>query len=74
MKKVFQNAAAALDTVLFDGALIAAVGFDFWGVPESLIAAIRNADTKDLSSASTIQATMTLIGASCGRPLGPKNV
>ena len=52
MKKVYDSAAAALDGVLRDGMLIAAGGFGLCGIPENLIAAIRDAGTKDLTVAS----------------------
>ena len=52
MKKVYPNAAAALDGVLRDGMLIAAGGFGLCGIPELLIAAIRDAGVKDLTVAS----------------------
>ena len=52
MKKVYPNAAAALDGLLFDGMLIASGGFGLCGIPELLIAAIRDAGTKDLTIAS----------------------
>ena len=52
MKKVYANAAEALDGVLFDGMLIAAGGFGLCGIPELLIQAIRDAGTKDLTVAS----------------------
>ena len=52
MKKVYPNAAAALDGVLFDGMLIASGGFGLCGIPELLIAAIRDAGTKNLTVAS----------------------
>jgi len=52
MKKVYPNASAALDGVLFDGMTIASGGFGLCGIPELLIAAIRAAGTKDLTVAS----------------------
>ncbi len=52
MKKVYGSAAAALDGLLFDGMTIAAGGFGLCGIPENLIAAIRDAGTKDLTVAS----------------------
>ncbi|MEM7543933.1 MAG: CoA transferase subunit A [Pseudomonadota bacterium] len=52
MKKVFTDAAAALDGVLHDGMLIAAGGFGLCGIPENLIAAIRESGVKDLTVAS----------------------
>jgi 3-oxoacid CoA-transferase subunit A len=52
MQKVYDNAGAALDGLLFDGMTIAAGGFGLCGIPENLIAAIRDAGTKDLTIAS----------------------
>ncbi|MEL6574753.1 MAG: 3-oxoacid CoA-transferase subunit A, partial [Pseudomonadota bacterium] len=52
MKKVYSDAAAALDGALFDGMTIAAGGFGLCGIPENLIAAIRAAGTKELTIAS----------------------
>ncbi|MGR3756728.1 MAG: CoA transferase subunit A [Tranquillimonas sp.] len=52
MKKVYDSAGAALDGLLFDGMFIAAGGFGLCGIPELLIAAIREAGTKDLTVAS----------------------
>lgn len=52
MKKVYASAAEALDGVLFDGMLIAAGGFGLCGIPENLIAAIRDAGTRDITIAS----------------------
>ncbi len=52
MKKVFKDADAALEGILFDGMLIAAGGFGLCGIPELLIAAIKKAGTKNLTVAS----------------------
>ncbi len=52
MTKIYANAGAALDGVLFDGMLIASGGFGLCGIPELLIAAIRDAGTKNLTVAS----------------------
>lgn len=52
MQKVYGSAAEALDGVLFDGMTIAAGGFGLCGIPELLIAAIRDAGVKDLTVAS----------------------
>ena len=52
MSKIYPNAAAALDGLLFDGMTIAAGGFGLCGIPELLIAAIRDAGTKGLTVAS----------------------
>ncbi len=52
MKKVYSTAAEALDGLLFDGMTIAAGGFGLCGIPENLIAAIRDSGVKDLTVAS----------------------
>ena len=52
MKKIYPSAAAALDGLLFDGMLIASGGFGLCGIPELLIAAIRDAGTRRLTVAS----------------------
>ncbi|MEM1314049.1 MAG: CoA transferase subunit A [Pseudomonadota bacterium] len=52
MRKVYGSAAEALDGLLFDGMTIASGGFGLCGIPENLIAAIRDAGTKDLTVAS----------------------
>jgi len=50
--KVVQNAADALSGVLFDGMTIMAGGFGLCGIPEHLIAAIREVGVKDLTVVS----------------------
>lgn len=52
MQKVFNSAEEALDGLLSDGMFIAAGGFGLCGIPELLIAAIREAGVKDLTVAS----------------------
>lgn len=52
MKKIYPTAAAALDGLLHDGMFIAAGGFGLCGIPETLLAAIRDAGTKNLTFAS----------------------
>ncbi len=52
MNKVYATAAEALEGVLFDGMSIAAGGFGLCGIPENLIAAIRDAGVKELTVAS----------------------
>ncbi|GGL75877.1 CoA transferase subunit A [Wenxinia marina] len=52
MQKVYDNADAALEGLLFDGMFIAAGGFGLCGIPELLIDAIVKAGTKDLTIAS----------------------
>lgn len=52
MKKLYPDAAAALDGVLFDGMTICAGGFGLSGIPERLIDAILAAGTRGLTIAS----------------------
>lgn len=52
MKKLYSDAAAALDGVLFDGMTICAGGFGLCGVPVRLIEAIEAAGTKRLTCVS----------------------
>jgi len=51
-RKLYSDAASALDGVLFDGMTICAGGFGLCGIPERLIDAIRDAGTKGLTIAS----------------------
>src|ERR1051325_9474654 len=52
MKKIYPDAAAALDGLLFDGMMICAGGFGLCGIPERLIDAIQASAVKDLTIAS----------------------
>ena len=52
MQKVYSTAADALDGLLFDGMTIAAGGFGLCGIPENLIAAIRDDGVKNITVAS----------------------
>src|ERR1700759_1336922 len=52
MKKVFPNAKAALEGLLFDGMTVMAGGFGLCGIPESLIFAIRDSGVKNLTVVS----------------------
>src|SRR5690349_25097841 len=52
MKKLYPDAAAALDGLLFDGMLIASGGFGLCGVPERLIEAIEASGVRNLTFAS----------------------
>ena len=49
MNKVYVNAAAALAGLLADGLTIAAGGFGLCGIPEHLIAALRDSGVKGLT-------------------------
>jgi 3-oxoacid CoA-transferase subunit A len=52
MQKIYANAEAALDGLLFDGMTIAAGGFGLSGIPERLIDAILTSGAKDLTFVS----------------------
>jgi 3-oxoacid CoA-transferase subunit A len=52
MRKVFPNAAAALEGVLFDGMTVMAGGFGLCGIPETLILALRDSGVKGLTVVS----------------------
>ncbi len=47
--KVYKDATAALDGLLFDGMTIMAGGFGLCGIPEELITAVRDSGVKDLT-------------------------
>jgi 3-oxoacid CoA-transferase subunit A len=52
MKKVFPNAKVALADVVADGQTIAVGGFGLCGIPEALIAALRDTGVKNLTAIS----------------------
>lgn len=52
VKKLYPDAASALDGLLFDGMHICSGGFGLCGIPERLIDAILDKGTKDLTVAS----------------------
>lgn len=49
MKKVYADAAAALEGLTFDGMTVMAGGFGLCGIPENLILALRDSGVKDLT-------------------------
>ena len=49
MKKLYPDSVSALSGLLFDGMTIMAGGFGLCGIPESLIAAIKESGVKDLT-------------------------
>ncbi|MBB3196733.1 CoA transferase subunit A [Roseateles terrae] len=49
MNKLYPSAAAALDGIVRDGQLMAVGGFGLCGIPEALIAALRDSGVKDLT-------------------------
>jgi 3-oxoacid CoA-transferase subunit A len=50
--KVYANARAALEGVLFDGMMVMSGGFGLCGIPENLIAALRDSGVKGLTVVS----------------------
>ena len=52
MNKIYPSAAAALSGIVRDGQLLAVGGFGLCGIPEALIAALRDSGVKDLSVVS----------------------
>ncbi|MGE0407950.1 MAG: CoA transferase subunit A [Amphiplicatus sp.] len=56
MDKIYKDARAALDGVVFDGMTVMAGGFGLCGIPENLIAALHDLGVKDL----------TVISNNCG--------
>ncbi|MBV8971511.1 MAG: CoA transferase subunit A [Sphingomonadaceae bacterium] len=52
MARIYDDAAAALDGLLFDGMTIVAGGFGLCGIPEKLIAAVHASGVKDLTVVS----------------------
>ncbi len=49
MKKIYPDAKTALDGLLFDGMTVMSGGFGLCGIPENLIAALRDSGVKDLT-------------------------
>ncbi|NDC66122.1 MAG: CoA transferase subunit A, partial [Burkholderiaceae bacterium] len=52
MNKIFPNARAALEDIMKDGQTIAVGGFGLCGIPEALIAAVKELGTKNLTAIS----------------------
>jgi len=52
MKKLYPSAQAALDGIVKDGQLVAVGGFGLCGIPEALIAALRDSGVKGLTVVS----------------------
>src|ERR1044072_2997542 len=52
MNKVYADATAALDGLLFDGMTIMSGGFGLCGIPEHLILAVRDSGVKDITVVS----------------------
>ena len=52
MKKIFDDAASALEGLVFDGMTVMAGGFGLCGIPENLIVALRDTGVKDITVVS----------------------
>ncbi|MCM0045660.1 MAG: succinyl-CoA--3-ketoacid-CoA transferase, partial [Burkholderiaceae bacterium] len=52
MNKVYPDAASALAGVVQDGQTVAVGGFGLCGIPEALIAALRDSGVRDLTAIS----------------------
>jgi 3-oxoacid CoA-transferase subunit A len=52
MRKLYSNAAAALDGLLADGMTVMAGGFGLCGIPENLILALRDSGVKGITAIS----------------------
>jgi 3-oxoacid CoA-transferase subunit A len=50
--KVYKNAGEALQGITFDGMMVMAGGFGLCGIPENLIAALRDTGVKDITAVS----------------------
>jgi 3-oxoacid CoA-transferase subunit A len=49
VKKIYENAKAALDGLLFDGMTVMSGGFGLCGIPENLIVALRDSGVKNIT-------------------------
>jgi 3-oxoacid CoA-transferase subunit A len=49
MQKIYENAAVALDGLLFDGMIVMSGGFGLCGIPENLILGLRDSGVKNLT-------------------------
>ncbi len=69
MDKVFASAQEALAGIVKDGQMIAVGGFGLCGIPEALIAALRDSGRQGPHRASaTTRASTASAWASCWRP------
>lgn len=65
MDKVFASAQEALAGIVKDGQMIAVGGFGLCGIPEALIAALRDSGVKDLRASAITRASTASAWASC---------
>lgn len=68
MNKIFASANEALAGVVKDGQTIAVGGFGLCGIPEALIAALRDSGVKNLTCISNNAGVDGLASACCWKP------
>jgi len=66
--KVFADATSALAGLLADGMTMMAGGFGLCGIPEMMIAAVRDSDVRNLTFISTTIAGSTISAWGCCWP------
>ena len=67
--KVYKDAKSALDGLLRDGMTLMCGGFGLCGIPENLIAAMRDTGVKDLTvRLQQLPASTASASACCSRP------
>lgn len=68
MNKVYPSAAAALEGVVHDGQTFAVGGFGLCGIPEALIAALRDSAVKGITCISNNAGLTASALACCSKP------
>ena len=71
MRKIFPDAASALEGLTFDGMTVMSGGFGLCGIPEHLIAALRDSGVKDLT---VISNNAGVDGFGLGQLLGTRQI
>ena len=71
MRKIFPDASAALEGLTFDGMTVMSGGFGLCGIPEHLIAALRDSGVKDLT---VISNNAGVDGFGLGQLLGTRQI
>jgi 3-oxoacid CoA-transferase subunit A len=71
MRKIFPDAASALEGLTFDGMTVMSGGFGLCGIPEHLIAALRDSGAKDLT---VISNNAGVDGFGLGQLLGTRQI
>ena len=71
MRKIFTDAAAALEGLTFDGMTVMSGGFGLCGIPENLIAGLKTSGVKDLT---VISNNAGVDGFGLGQLLGTRQI